>query len=70
MADVYQFFQTAWGTRDGADEDDANRMIRVSRKAQEAGTIDLSLDSNPACLIDEKGPRAFGAYHYDLRPGA
>jgi len=29
--------QTAWGTRDGADEDDAYRMIRVSRKQLEAG---------------------------------
>ena len=44
-------------------------MIRVSRKSQEAGAADLSLDSNPSLLIDEKGPRAFGAYHYDIRPG-
>lgn len=29
--------QTAWGTRDGADDEDAYRMIRVSRKQQEAG---------------------------------
>lgn len=29
--------QTAWGTRDGADDDDGSRMIRVDRKQQEAG---------------------------------
>ncbi len=29
--------QTAWGTRDGADDDDAYRMIRVGRKHLEAG---------------------------------
>lgn len=28
--------QTAWGSRDGADEDDAYRMIRVTQKQQEA----------------------------------
>ena len=26
--------QTAWGSRDGADEDDAYRMIRVTQKQQ------------------------------------
>ena len=58
--------QTAWGTRDGADEDDANRMIRVCRKAQDTG-VDLTLDAEPCLLIDEKGLRAYGAYHYDIR---
>lgn len=29
-------FQTAWGSREGADDDDAYRMIRVSQKHQEA----------------------------------
>ena len=28
--------QTAWGSREGADDDDAYRMIRVSQKHQEA----------------------------------
>lgn len=28
--------QTAWGSRDGADDDDAYRMIRVTQKHQEA----------------------------------
>lgn len=28
--------QTAWGSRDGADDDDAYRMIRVTQKQQEA----------------------------------
>ena len=58
--------QTAWGTRDGADEDDANRMIRVSRKSQDAG-VDLTFDTEPCLIIDEKGPRAYGAYHYDIQ---
>lgn len=33
--------QTAWGTREGADDEDAYRMIRVRRKAQEAGSVDI-----------------------------
>ncbi len=40
------FLKTAWGTRDGADDDDAYRMIRVHRKHPEAG----SLVANEACL--------------------
>ena len=35
--------QTAWGSRDGADDDDAFRMIRVSQKRQEA-TVDGTRD--------------------------
>ena len=31
------FQQTAWGTRDGADDDDGYRMRPVVRKQQEAG---------------------------------
>lgn len=27
--------QTAWGSRDGADDDDAYRMIRVTQKQQQ-----------------------------------
>lgn len=31
--------QTAWGTRDGADDDDGYRMRPVGRKHQEAGNL-------------------------------
>ena len=43
--------QTAWGTRDGADDDDAYRMIRVSRKHHEAGGLVFNEMSH---LEDEK----------------
>lgn len=33
--------QTAWGTRTGADEDDANRMIRVGPKDPESQEFQL-----------------------------
>jgi len=46
--------QTAWGTRDGADEDDAYRMIRVSRKQLEAGMA-ASETSLPDLSWTEKG---------------
>lgn len=36
-ASLITHVQTAWGTRDGADDDDGSRMIRVDRKQQEAG---------------------------------
>ena len=39
--------QTAWGTRAGADDEDAYRMIRVSRKAQEAGHIGMCSNAAP-----------------------
>ncbi|MCJ1458737.1 hypothetical protein MMC28_009111 [Mycoblastus sanguinarius] len=32
---------TAWGTRDGADDDDAYRMIRVSSKQQEVSNVQV-----------------------------
>lgn len=35
---LIKFIQTAWGTRDGADDDDGYRMIRVRRKQGEAGS--------------------------------
>lgn len=45
-ASLMTFTQTAWGTRDGADDYDASRMIRVSRKQQEAGNAFSILEAS------------------------
>ncbi|KAK3168384.1 hypothetical protein OEA41_004831 [Lepraria neglecta] len=52
---------TAWGTRDGADDDDAYRMIRVSRKQQEAShpSMPEALDST-----GEKCEHTYGVSHH------
>lgn len=53
--------QTAWGTRDGADDDDGYRMIRVDRKQQEAsnafGIIETSSYHNEKCEYRPRFPQ-------------
>ena len=44
---TYCLLQTAWGTRHGADDDDAYRMIRVIRKHHEFGGLACSSESSP-----------------------
>lgn len=55
------FTQTAWGTRDGADDDDGNRMIPFNRKKQEASTAfsipETSSYQNEKCEYRPSFPR-------------
>lgn len=53
------FAQTAWGTRDGADDDDAYRMIRVSRKQQEAGYASM-----PEEVDSSRGEKCEHSYEF------
>ena len=46
--------QTAWGSRDGADDDDAFRMIRVSQKQLEAASA-----RSPDLLANDTNPSSF-----------
>lgn len=51
------YMQTAWGSRDGADDDDAYRMIRVTQKQHEASEYWPDYRANILSLPHRYDPR-------------